>query len=235
MVGKILLTAFFAAVLAFPLFAYAPGDLVINPETQLGFEIPTIRQNTDYPEGKENGNYVSLGLCWGFRLPVYYRLTDLFSVGSGIGFEGVHNQYNFTFYDPQANQGDSYIERYTYAAYYLVIPAGFRIHIRALSLGAGLAGYIPLAAEFSGEKKQNNAFSSLIDDNFTLDPFLGGYFDIGYDWAERDGNSRGFNMNLRVEASFNDKIAGGDADYKTFRHIAISLSAGYSFRAFNFR
>jgi hypothetical protein len=231
---KHLLAALLAALLGFPLFAYMPGDLVINPEMQLGFEIPTIRQNAAYPEGKEDGNYVSLGLCWAFRLSLYYRWTDFFSAGAGLGLEGVHNQYNFTYYNPQAAAEESYTERYTYDTYYFVIPAGFRFHVRALNLGAGLAGYIPLSAEFSGEIKQNNVFLSLQDSDFEAQPFLGAYFDIGYDWADQAA-SRGFNMNLRVTASFNDKIAHGKADYETFRHVSISLTAGYSFRAFSFR
>jgi hypothetical protein len=231
---KYLLAVFSAAILAFPLFAYAPGDLVLNPEIQVGFEIPAIRQNTDYPAGKENGNYVSLGLCWGLRLSAYYRISNYFSAGLGLGFEGVHNQYNFTYY-VQASETDAYTERSTYDTYYFVIPAGFRAHIRALNLGAGLTGYIPLAAKFSGDIKQNNVHSPLSDAGFKVNPFIGGYFDIGYDWAEKDGNSRGFNMNLRVETSFSDKIADGDMDYKTFRHIAVSLTAGYSFRVLSFR
>jgi hypothetical protein len=234
-VGKrYLLILLSTAILAFPLFAYAPGDLVLNPEIQVGFEIPTIRQNTAYPAGKEDGSYVSLGLCWGLRLSLYYRLSNYFSAGLGLGFEGVHNQYNFTYYTP-ANETDTYTERSTYDTYYFVIPAGFRAHIRTLNLGAGLAGYIPMAAKFSGDIKQNNTYSSLFDAGFKVNPFIGGYFDIGYDWAEKDENSRGFNINLRVEASFSDKIVDGDADYKTFRHIAISLTAGYSFRALSFR
>jgi hypothetical protein len=231
---KYLLTFFSAALLAFPLFAYTPGDFTLNPEIQVGFEIPTIRQNAGYPAGKEDGGYVSLGLCWGLRLSGYYRLTDYFSAGLGLGLEGVHNQYNFTYYTP-ANEADAYTERSTYDTYYFLIPAGFRAHIRALSLGAGLAAYIPLSAKFSGDIKQNNVHSPLSDAGFTANPFMGGYFAVGYDWAEKDGNSQGFNMNLRVEASFSDKIMDGDADYKTFRHIAISLTAGYSFRAFSIR
>ncbi|MDR3191658.1 MAG: hypothetical protein LBT87_01180 [Treponema sp.] len=231
---KYLLTVFSTAFLVFPLFAYTPGDLVLNPEIQAGFEIPTIQRNTDYPAGKEDGDYVSLGLCWGLRLSAYYRLTNFLSLGAGLGLEGVHNQYNFTYY-VQANEEDSYTERFTYDTYYFVIPAGVRAHIRALSLGAGLAGYIPLAAKFSGDIKQSDVHSTFADAGFKANPFLGGFFDIGYDWAEKDGNSRGFNMNLRVEASFSDKIAEGNADYKTFRHVAVSLSAGYSFRTFNIR
>jgi hypothetical protein len=219
---------------AFPLFAYAPGDLVLNPEVQLGFEIPDIRQNAGYPAGKEDGSYVSLGLCWSLRLSASYRLTSFFSGVAGFGFEGVHNQYNFTYYPP-AREGDSYTERYTYDTYYFVIPAGVRAHIRALTLGAGLAGYVPLASKFSGEIKEGGVYSPSAGNYFKPNPFLGGYFDIGYDWAEREGNSRGFNMNLRIEASFSDKIADGDGDYRTFRHIAISLTAGYSFSPFSFR
>jgi hypothetical protein len=234
-VGKKPLLIFFPAlVFAFPLFAYAPGDLVLNPEVQLGFEIPTIRQNTGYPEGKEDGNYVSLGLCWGLRLSFSYRLNKFFSAGLGLGLEGVYNQYNFTYYAPAAGS-DSYTERYTYETYYAVIPAGFRAHIRTLNLGAGIAAYLPLSAAFSGNINQNNVYLSPLDDSFTVNPFLGGYFDIGYDWAEKEENSRGFNVNLRVEASFSDKIADGDLDYKTFRHVAVSLSVGYSFRTFSFR
>jgi hypothetical protein len=228
------LTVFSAAFLAFPLFAYTPGDLVLYPEAQVGFEIPMIRQNADYPVGKEDGAYVSMGLCWGLRLSAYYRLTNIFSAGFGLGFEGVHNQYDFTYYNP-TNEADSYTERYTSDMYYFIIPAGVRAHIRALNLGAGLAAYIPLAANFSGDIKQNNIHSAFRDAGFTVNPFAGGYFDIGYDWAEKDGNSRGFTMNLRVEASFSDKIVDGDGDYKTFRHLAISLSAAYSFRAFKIR
>jgi hypothetical protein len=230
---KYLLAALLAALWGFPLFAYAPGDLVLNPEIQLGFEIPTIRQNAGYPEGKEDGSYVSLGLCWAFRLSLYYRWTSFLSAGAGVGLEGVYNQYNFTYYNPQAAVKDSYTERYTYDTYYFVMPAGFRVHIQALSLGLGLAGYIPLSAEFSGDIKQDEVYLSVTDDNFKAYPFLGGYFDIGYDWAEKAG-SQGFNMNLRVTASFSDRIAGGNADYETFRHVAISLTAGYSFRAFSF-
>ncbi|MDR0450917.1 MAG: hypothetical protein LBH26_06600 [Treponema sp.] len=233
--GKKRLLIFFPAlVLTFPLFAYLPGDLVLNPELQLGFEIPMIRQNTGYPEGKEDGSYVSLGFCWGLRLSASYRLNSFFSVAAGVGFEGVHNQYNFTYYIP-ASETDSYTERWTYDTYYWVIPAGFRAHFRALSLGAGLSGYIPLFTDFSGEAKQSNELLPVADENFKADPFLGAYFDIGYDWAEKDEYPRGFNMNLRVEASFSDKIASGNADYKTFRHIAISLTAGYSFRASNLK
>jgi long-subunit fatty acid transport protein len=234
-VGKKYLFVIALAVLqAVPLFAYLPGDLVFNPEVQAGFEIPTIRQNADYPVGKENGDYVSLGFCWGLRLSASYRLTKTFSAGLGLGLEGIHNQYNFTYY-VQGNEGSSYIERSTYETYYFVIPAGFQAHIQALNLGGGLAAYIPLAAEFSGDIKQGDVYSTVTDAGFNVSPFLGGYFDIGYDWAEKDGNSRGFNVNLRVEASFSDKIADGIMDYKTFRHAAVSLSAGYSFRAMNFR
>jgi hypothetical protein len=234
-VGKKHLLAFFsAALLALPLSAYTPGDLVLDPEIQVGFEIPTIRQNADYPAGKEDGNYVSLGFCWGLRLSAYYRLTHFLSAGAGLGFEGIHDQYDFTYY-VKANEKEAYTERSTYDIYYFVIPAGFRAHIRALNLGAGLAGYIPLSAKFSGDIKQNNVHSDIADAGFKANPFLGGYFDIGYDWAEKSGNSRGFNMNLRVEASFSDKIVDGDADYKTFRHVAISLSAGYSFKTLSTR
>jgi hypothetical protein len=234
-VGKKYLFLIALAVLqAVSLFAYLPGDLVLNAEVQAGFEIPMIRQNADYPAGKEDGGYVSMGICWGLRLSGYYRLTNFFALGAGLGLEGVHNRYDFTYYE-QGNETDSYTERSTYGVYYFVIPAGFQVHIRALNLGGGLAAYIPLAAEYSGDIKQNNVHSALADAGFTANPFLGGYFDIGYDWAEKNGNSRGFNMNLRVEASFSDKIADGAIDYKTFRHIAVSLSAGYSFRALNTR
>jgi hypothetical protein len=232
---KYLLAVLLAVTLSFPLFAYGPGDIVVNPEVQLGFEIPTIRQNADYPETYKDGNYVSLGLCWGLRLSLYYRLISVLSVSTGIGFEGVHNQYDFTYFRPGASTRNAYTERYTYDTYYVVIPAGLRAYIRALSFGAGVAGYIPVSAKFTGDRTLNSVHSPITDTSFKIDPFLGGYFDIGYDWAERDAKPRGFNMNLRVEASFSDKIAGGDADYNTFRHIAISLSAGYSFRAFRTR
>jgi hypothetical protein len=231
---KYLFTVLLTAALGFPLSAYEPGDIVFNPEIQLGFEIPTIRQNADYPTGYEDGNYVSLGLCWGFRFLLYYRVMSVFSVSTGLGFEGVHNEYDFTYFQKD-KANTAYTERYTYDTYYFVIPAGFRAYIRALSLGAGIAGYIPVGTKFTGDQKKNGIHTPLVDSNFKVNPFLGGYFDIGYDWAERDGKPRGFNMNLRVEGSFTDKIAGGDAGYKTFRHIAISLSAGYSFRSFSTR
>jgi hypothetical protein len=234
-VGKKYLFIVVLSVLrAFPLFAYAPGDLVINPEIQLGFEIPTIRQNADYPVGRENGNYVSLGLCWGLWLSASYRINNLFSANIGVGFEGVYDQYDFTYY-VQATEGNAYTMRCTFDTYYFVMPAGIRAHFGALNLGGGLACYIPLISKFLGDINQNDTYSSIVDDNFRVEPFLGGYFDIGYDWAERDGNSRGFNVNLKVESSFGDKIANGNEDYKTFRHIAISFAVGYSFRSFNFK
>lgn len=233
--GKKHLFVFILAVLwVLPLSAYAPGDLVINPEIQLGFEIPTIRQNADYPTGRENGNYVSLGLSWGLWVSASYRLNNLFSANLGVGFEGVYDQYDFTYY-VQGNEANAYTMRCTYDTYYAVIPAGVRAHFQALNLGGGLAYYIPLVSKFAGDINQSNTYSSLVDENFRVDPFIGGYFAIGYDWAERDGDSRGFNVNLKVEASFSDKIANGSGDYKTFRHIAISLAVGYRFRSFSFK
>jgi hypothetical protein len=230
--GKIyLFTALFIIALASPLFAYQPGDIVFSPEVQLGFEIPMIRQSADYPIDYQDGNYVSLGLCWGLRLSFDYHFWRFLSVTAGLGFEGVHNQYDFTYYN-LASANTAYTERYTYDSYYFIIPAGFQAHIRALRLGAGLTGYLPVAAKFTGDTKKSSVHAPVTDNSFKTKPFLGAYFAIGYDWAERDGNLRGFNMNLRVESSFDDQIAEGNIEYKTFRHIAISLTAGYSFQAF---
>ncbi|GHV37714.1 hypothetical protein AGMMS49546_06380 [Spirochaetia bacterium] len=213
-------------VMGASLFAHEKGDLVVIPEVQAGLEIPNIHQKNEY--GK--GDYVSLGLDWGSRVTAGYYFLDWLAAGAGIGFGGFYDTNNYNARDTAS----SHTETHTYNAGYLILPAGLRVNRGRLAAGAGLTGHIPVFFTFSGESRQTvngqSVKSGLHDDSFRIHPFIGGYVDIGYDWAGQANRSQGFGVFLRAQFPFDDNIAESDAGYRKFQHASISLIVSYCFK-----
>jgi hypothetical protein len=229
------MAALLIMVMGNSLFAHEKGDIFISPEVQIGLEIPNIHQKNEYPKG----TYVSLGVDWGGRITAGYYFLNWFAAGAGIGFGGFHDTNNY-------NEKNTafYAETYTYDAGYLIIPGGFRVNRGRLAAGAGLAGYIPLFFDSSGESRarQTNTTGNpttlivntgLANDNFSIHSFLGGYIDIGYDWAGSKDQNQGFGFYVRGQFPFDDTIAEGKLGFKNFQHASVSVILSYCFKIAN--
>jgi hypothetical protein len=214
------------------LFAHEKGDIYLSPEVQIGLEIPNIHQKNEYSEG----TYVSLGVDWGTRVTAGYYFLSWLAAGAGIGFGGFHDTNNYN----ANNSATLRTETYVYDAGYLIIPGGFRVNRGRLAAGAGLAGYIPLFSNSSGDYRARQtamvgavssiSSAALAGDDFRIHSFLGGYVDVGYDWAGSKDQSQGFGIYLRGQFPFEDTIAESASGFKNFQHVSLSLILNYCFK-----
>ena len=131
------------------------------------------------------------------------------------------------------NNDEIKVTGYTdFNGYYFTIPVGFRFSLAAFTLGSGLTGNFPVSCEsytWGKINKQDSDESETIsrreDIKFHLDPYIGWYFDIGFDLSGRRNRKGGFGMLARLNGSFTN-IGGTTqkySEYDPFRYFAVSL------------
>jgi hypothetical protein len=230
-VGKpFFLVIIFVAVMGNSLFAHERGDIFISPQAGAGLEIPNIHLENEYPKG----DYVSLGVDWGARVTAGYYFLTWLGVETGIGFGGFYDRNNYNSRDTAA-----LTETHDYNAGYLIIPVGFRVNRGHFAAGAGLTGHIPVFFNFSGVSRQQAAdkptiITDIEDDSFRIHSFLGGYIDIGYDWAGLEDKRSGFGAYVRAQFPFDKNIGESDTGFTAFQHAGLSLIVSYCFAVARF-
>jgi hypothetical protein len=207
--------------------------MAVNIEIPLGMVLPDIKR--EWPGSLyANVDEFSLGFDWGLRGTVNYYFINSFSANIGIGIGNFSDFYAGSADYKNNTYGDLvYALRYTSS--YLCIPVGARFNARAFVLGAGLNVFIPFGSTAEGEAS-DSYFSSdsqkISDGDFPFKPWIGGYFDIGFDLGGRDKKTQGFGMVYRIAASFSKNIVDSDA-YDSFKHTTFSIVFNYAFAVAN--
>ncbi|GHT52750.1 hypothetical protein FACS1894106_2130 [Spirochaetia bacterium] len=208
------------------LFAHEKGEVFLRPEVQFGLEIPNIHLENEHPKG----DYVSLGLDWGARVTAGYYFFKWLGAEAGLGFGGFHDRNSYKL----RNSTAALTETWDYDAGYFIIPVGVRLNRERFAAGVGLTAHIPVFFNFSGVSRDAAvkpvAITDINDDNFRIQPFLGGYIDIGYDWAaDSEAKKGGFGIYLRTQFPFDTNIGAGDNGFTAFQHAGLSVIVSYCF------
>ena len=207
------------ALAAGNVFAHDKGDLMLNIEPQIGLLIPDITiisggvSLTDYYRGADE---LEIGLHAGLLGTVHYYFFDFFGVNAGLG---VNLNANNIIY---SHSGDSIT--YAFTGAYFSIPFGFRFSLSAFTVGAGLMPSIPMVADATATASGYSGYDA--DDGFKLDPYMGWYFDIGFDLSGIKGRKGGFGMQGRLHGPLSNPIAGTSTrglQYKSFGYFGLSL------------
>ena len=250
-------------VLAAGLSAHDKGDVVLNVETQLGANYPYLGlffMNHMFPgidfgvRGVVSYHFtdffsVNAGLGYGLNYHIFADLYEQDNDAHGIiGPQGMGALALWIFFFPIMyfiNYGYNIMVTIAntradvtndYFASYITIPFGFNFHRKTFTIGAGLAGNIPVYGSGNLRKPgfyvdESSGYKTAID-FFTFDllPYMGWYIDIGFDLSERAKKPRKFGMAFRLASSFADEIAEpsepsfkADIDPYKFKFLAASL------------
>ncbi|MDR0387439.1 MAG: hypothetical protein LBH57_05335 [Treponema sp.] len=214
--------------------AHDKGDMMLNIEPRIGIAIPDIgivdRQTGIRDRDIPGMQTFSAGMDAGLQVSVHYYFFNFFAINTGLGFNiftGIHNAEESIL----QNSG-TLINVLVFG--YASIPIGFRFSLGAFAIGGGLTGNMPIdggsAFQYSvigsGSGGSSLPVDNGADESFSLNPYMGWYFDVGFDLSGRRGRKGGFGMLARFEGSFSDKIAEtGNPffQYDPFRYFSVSL------------
>jgi hypothetical protein len=231
-------------------FAHDKGDLMLNIEPQFGIAIPDIGVKIggiaykDIPGTKTSSG----GIDFGVQGIISYYFTNFIGVDCGLGISG----YIFGF-DAKSEKDEivgssrittSITDSYSFSGARFSIPLGFRLSLKAFTMGAGVSANVPLFAdaetwvyttvtETTNEgwsKTEKKSTERLTDTNFAFSPYMGWYVDIGFDLSGRRNKRGGFGALVRADGSFSSQIAStssvfpaGKVSYDPFRYFCISV------------
>jgi hypothetical protein len=234
-------------------FAHDVGDLMVNIETQLGLGLPKlgIQYYGINVDDISDSTPVKLGLDLALRGTVHYYFVDFFSLNAGAGVSTFFNIYNCSSYQ-EVRENSKQIKRtdnlsFLFSSVYVTVPFGLRFSFNSFIFGAGITGNFPVFSSATSSsnwteestdghntEKLSGKDSQVTDKTFKLDPYLGWYFDIGFDKSGIKGRDNGFGMQIRFSGSFSDKIATNSDPayiYKPYGLFNISIIFQSAFQA----
>jgi hypothetical protein len=210
----------FLVLTASNVFSHESGDLLLNIEPQLGAVMPSDTL-------KDNNMGVGFGLS--LRLTADYYFLDYLAFNAGVGIGASHHSFSksdgeekkygllmiplfgwiiLAANPPGHNESEVHGE---YFPIYITIPFGLRYSIDIFTIGAGATANFPVLP--GGEDYNSYGYwaidSKRKDENvtFKLLPYMGWYFDFGFDFPNKKREQNAFGILLRLNGSFQKAIA----------------------------